>query len=432
MSRQIGTALVAMAALSWFAPTTAWACDEAERLRLSDEIANLANKNAWSGVERKYAELLKTKCELKFEQYSLGAESAKNLGKTFEMYERLDAAQKIDPQEELTATLEQLNTNYGRVEVRGDARRRAALLREQMPFAPDQRKSIEYAQSVMEGTGSFKGMLPVGGPYKVADKEFTVEVGEGFQEIIVGKGKGPKQVRDATVDQGLINWVGPIAFIGTGFFGSRAPGEPIFDTSGQLLTADPIVGPPDDRCGGYDEAYVPDPDGNLDGCYPTIRQPGDINMFSTPNLDITLGGEVGLTYRAPEMGVAATVSYRRLFGSQLNQVSFWGAWVVRPGDFRFAAGPTWGVVAGSGTGYAPWVDEGQSDIFREQRQSEEPFKGMGMGGGFAGSAGYGVLDVAGFQGTVELYGHYQRDNIRAYSGIGVRVGITPKIERFEG
>ncbi|MEZ4319554.1 MAG: hypothetical protein R3F61_18710 [Myxococcota bacterium] len=438
--RVLAKVLTGAIALAWLAPGAALACDEAERLRLADEISNLAKKNAWSGVERKYGELLRTKCELLFEQYSLGAESAKNLGKTYEMYERLSAAEKIDPQEELTATLEQLNTNYGRVEVRGDARRRAALLREQMPFAPDQRKSIEYAQSVMEGTGSFKGMLPIGGPYKVADKEFSVEAGPDFETVVVGNGKGPKTTgggNEGIEDQGLINWVGPIALIGTGFFGSGAPNGPIFKTDAtdeELLRGTPIVGRATDAdypCGGYEEALVTD-DAGQPACLPTIRQPKDISMFSTPNVDVTVGGEVGLTYRAPEMGVAATVNYRRMFGSRLNQITVWGAWVVRPGAARFALGPTWGVTAGKGNGYVDWVNEGQTEVFRVQRQSEAEYGGFGMGGGVAASAGYGVIELAGFQGLVELHGHFQRDNLRSYSGIGLRFGIVPKIDRFQG
>jgi hypothetical protein len=422
--------------LALLGSSTAFACDEAERLRLADEISSLAKKNAWSGVERKYNALLKTKCKLELEQYSLGAESAKNLGKTFEMFERLTSAQEIAPDEELAKTIEQLETNFGRVEIRGDARRRAPLIRDSMPFAPDQRKSIEYAQSVMEGTGSFKGMLPVGGPYKVADKEFTVEAGGDWQEIVVGKGKGPKQ-QNQFEDQGLINWVGPIASVGFGFFGSGAPGDAILreDASnaeliGQPFAGDP-VGDPANACGGDQDRWAQNSEGEH-VCKPTIRQPSDIGFFQTPALDITVGGEVGLTYRAPEMGVAATVNYRRTFGSRLNQISVWGAAVVRPGEFRFALGPTWGVIAGRGNGYAEWVDEGQSEAFRAQRQDDAQFTGYSMGGGFAGSAGYGVLDLAGFRGMVELHGQHQRDNHRGYTTIGIRFGIIPKIDRFEG
>ncbi len=428
----LGAATACVFGLALMGPGTAFACEEAERLRLSDELQSLAKRNAWSGVERKYNALIKTKCELEYEQYSLGAESAKNLGKTFEMYERLQSASQITPDEELTKTLEQLRTNYGRVEIRGDARRRAPLIRDSMPFAPDQRKSIEYAQSVMEGTGSFKGMLPVGGPYKVADKEFTVEAGDEWQEIVVGKGKGPR--KNEFEDQGLINWVGPIASVGFGFFGSGAPNERVINenaTNAELI-GQPFAGDPNDNpCGGDGERATTNSEGDH-VCFPTIRQPSDIGLFQTPSLDLTVGGEVGLTYRAPEMGVAATVNYRRTFGSRLNHITLWGAAVVRPGEFRFALGPTWGVVAGRGNGYAEWVDEGQSEAFREQRQDDAQFTGYSMGGGFAGSAGYGLLDLAGFRGMVELHGQHQRDNQRGYTTIGVRFGIVPKIERFEG
>lgn len=431
--------LAALLAAS-LAPGAARACDEAERLRLSDELSSLAQKNAWAGVERKYLELKRTKCELKYDQHSIGAESAKNLGKTFEIWERLQAATAIEAEPVVTAAIQAIEENYGRVEIRGDARHRAPLLRDEMPFAPDQRKSIEYAMSVMEGTGSFKGMLPVG-TYKVADKEFAVSAGSSeWQIVAVGKGKpvvGPDETGPAISDQGLINWVGPIAFAGAGYFSSPEPAiryvkdpteeDLIFDTP-VVQGQDRTIGTPDD-CGSGDAAWDFDQDSTTDSCRFTERQAAG---FATPNIELTVGGEVGLTYKAPEAGVVGAITYRRLVGNSLNQFTLWGAGVVRPGNLRIVAGPTYSMVVGKATGFATWVDEGQSDDF-DNRKNALPVPGLATGGGFAGSVGYALFDLGeSLQGVVEAHGHFQFDGWRSYSGIGLRVGIVPKVKRFEG
>lgn len=429
----VGIAVLASLAL---ASGSASACDEAERLRLSDELKSLAQKNAWTGVERKYTELKRTKCELKYEQHAIGAESARNLGKTFEIWERLQAANAIDAQAEVTASIAAIEESYGKVEIRGDARHRAPLLRDEMPFAPDQRKSIEYAMEFIGGTGSFKGMLPLGS-YRIADKDFTVEAGGDWQVISVGRGKpvvGPDDGGGVQSEK-FINWAGPIAMVGTGFFGSGAPSNPTYvknPTIDQVVLDSPVV---NSDCNGQPDRKVQVTDANgdlVDGCVYTKRQPGDIGLFQTPVVDITLGGEAGLTYRAPEAGVVGTVTYRRLFGNSFNQITLHGAGMIRPGDFRIVAGPTFGMVVGKGTGYADWVDEGQSEAFRNTRQDQETVSGIGMGGGLAGSFGYAALDLEPFSGLVELHGHFQHDGRRAYSGIGLRIGIVPKVTRFEG
>lgn len=444
MSRTPKTLLLALlVTASTFNAGSAWACDSAEQLRLSDEIQGLAQKNAWPGVERKYGDILKTKCDIASSIQLIAADSALNLGKTFERWERLAAANAVESTPEVAEAMAGIEAAYGRVHVRGDPRRRAPLLRDTMPFAPDQRKSIEWAQTVVEGTGSFKGMLPVG-EYKVADKTFTVTAGaEDFMVVQIGKAsKNPdaatREPRDG--DQPLINWIGPVAMVGAGFFGSAAPGSPIIKTKAtddELITGPSAKGAIGVVCPNIDNTNTTDPDRvrssepGAEACLPTIRQPGSVGMFQTPNIDITLGGEIGLTYRKPEMGVVATVGYRRMFGNSLNQITVFGGWMVRPGDFRFTLGPTWGVVVGGGTGYADWVDEGQGSEYRDTRQKTAQYVGYGMGGGLAGSAGWALLDFGSLQGIVDLHGHWMRDNHRNYQGFGLRLGIVPKVKRFE-
>lgn len=431
------------------APSLASACEPSERLRLVDEIESLVKKNAWTGVERKYNELLDMKCELGAETHNFAAQAARTLGKTWEMVQRLEAADAIEANDEVKQNLTGIENTYGRVAIRGSARKRAALIREALPFAPDQRKSIEYAQSVMAGTGSFKGMLPAG-EYKVGEQVFTVEGNtKEFQQILVGKAKpvkdGEEDVRERPDrdDAGLIAWSGPVAMVGGGLWGSAAPKSQLFSEDNDRYNALPLVydystQPPTANCGEdlpagttserYRGSGVGDPDAY---CLYTDRQPGDIPLGSTPVIDITLGYEIGLTYTAPELGVVALANYRRTPGRRFNQLTFMAGPVIRPGIFRATAGATWGLVFGSTLDHVEWTNEAQYEVDLNDANQVPGMSGYAFGGGLAGSFGAALLDLGPFEGTIEAHGHWMRDDARAYSGIGIRLGIVPKLERFQ-
>lgn len=392
-ARVVAFALIASLAV----PVVARAeCNESEKYRLSGEMKKLAQRNAWSGVERTYELMLDTGCELTFEEHGLGAESARYLGKTFEMYERLASAKAIDPQQEVLDSMAGLDSNYGRVEIKGDPRRRPVLSREAMPFAPDQRKSIEWAITVVSETGSFKGMLPVG-DYVVGEIPFTVATGEEWQAIQVGKVKAVKGEGGGSgraESEGAINWAGLVATVGPNFMLTPEPSKAIQDSTGQ-------------------DQFAP------------------ANIFAS-GAALQLGGELGLTYAAPEAGIAATVGYGGGFGNDtIHQFQGWLAGVVRPGELRIAAGPTYSLFMGSGTGVASWFDVGHN-------QNEDPntgikYQGFSWGGGAAASVGYGVLDVGDtMKGYVELGGGWTTDGARNFMGFGLRVGLVPAVPRFEG
>lgn len=383
-------------------PTVASAeCNESEKYRLSGELKKLAQRNAWSGVERTYELMLETGCELDFEEHGLGAESARYLGKTFEMYERLASAKAIDAQQAVLDSLAGLDANYGRVEIKGDPRRRPVLSREAMPFAPDQRKSIEWAITVVENTGSFKGMLPVG-DYVVSDIPFTVATGEDFQVVTVGKVKAPKGDDgggggggggSSVAKQGAINWAGLVATVGPNFTLTPEPANPVVDSNDRHQFA-----------------------------------PHDI--FAT-GAAIQIGGELGLTYAAPEAGIAATIGYSGGYGNDtLHGFNGWLAGVLRPGELRIAAGPTYSVITGSGTGVAQWFDVGQDP--EANPVGNIKYQGMSWGGGAALAVGYGVFDIGdSMKGYAELGGNFTTDGARSFTGFGLRVGVVPAVPRFQ-
>ncbi len=393
--------LVATLLVAALAPVSAYAadCDMAEKLRLSEEAKKLAQRNAWAGVERSFAGLLGTKCELKFTEYELGAQSARYLGKTFEMYERLTSAKDLDPQAEILDLLAGLDTNYGRVQINGDARRRPVLTRPAMPFPPDQRKSIEWAVEVVDGTGSFKGMLPVG-DYVVGDIEFTVATGEEWQVLEVGKqkggggGGGSGGGGERPTSEGLINYSGLVAMIGPGFLITAEPSEPVFNQDGDQ------------------HQFIP-------------------HDISASGVSLQVGGELGLTYKAPEAGIAMTVGYQGGYGNDtLHNFSGWFAGVLRPGQLRIAVGPKYQLVTGRGEGVAEWFDVGHD----QERDSNDLIRNQGMsfGGGAEAAVGYGLIDLDKMRGGIELGGGWMTDGSRNFMGFGLRVGVFPEVPRFEG
>jgi hypothetical protein len=390
--------LVAVALLvGALAPPVAQACDEAEKLRLTEEQKKLASRNAWTGVERAYNSLLKTKCDLEFDQYLLGAEAARYLGKTWEQYERLTAAKEFDPQPEIVESLQAIDAAYGRLDITGDPRRRPQLVRPEMPFAPDQRKSIEWAQTVVSETGSFYGMLPQGA-YTVGDLEFTVEPGSDWQEITVGKVKKADVASTdggttGTTTESFIRYVNVVGTVGPGFLmlpdtdnlGTLGDGNPQFSPSSVFLSG----------------------------------------------LGFQVGGEIGLTYDEPALGIAATLGWQGGFGTDtLHYVSLWAAGVARPGDLRIALGPQYGIIGGTGTGVDDTFDIGHD--LQADPNDQLGWGGLTWGGGVQGSVGYGLLDFDTLQGVVELGGSWQTDFLRSYFGIGLRVGIVPTVPRFKG
>jgi len=371
-------------------PSSAWACDMAEKLRLAEEQKKLASRNAWTGVERAYEAMLETKCELDFEEHFLGAESARVLGKTWEQYERLESAVAIQDKAEIREAMESIDSNYGRVDIRGNARRRPTIERPEMPFAPDQRKSIEWAQEVINNTGSFYGMLPQG-EYVVGGMELSVAVGDEFQEVTVGKVKGPRGPRPegGSNDQSAVNYANLVATVGPGFIGT---------TEGRITELDD---------GGHQ--FVP-------------------AAVGASGFALQVGGEVGLTYAEPVAGVAAVLGYQGGYGQDtFHSMHLWVAGVLRPGEFRFALGPQYAVIAGRGTGVAEGFDRGQS-----QPNDSIQFGGLAWGPGLQTSVGYGLLDFDKLRGVVELGGSWHSDGARSYFGAGLRVGIVPTVPRFEG
>lgn len=149
--------------------------DPAEYTRLSQELEVLTSKNAWAGVERTFHELLTTGVEPSSLDWYRGAQSARAMGDTGEARARLERAkgQGDGDERSIVELLWDIDTRYGRVFLACDPGSYITLRAEAMPFDPDLRRSIEFAQGRIRETCSFDGMLPAG---RYSFFEQTVEV----------------------------------------------------------------------------------------------------------------------------------------------------------------------------------------------------------------------------------------------------------------
>ncbi len=132
-----------------------------EYQRLSQELEKLASRNAWAGVERTYTALLATGIEPSFEDFVAGAHAARALGDVASARNRLIAANTRREERAVVDWLWDIDSNYNRVLLACDIGK-VELQPESMPFDPNQRKAVEYAQKEIAEKGIFDGYLPQG------------------------------------------------------------------------------------------------------------------------------------------------------------------------------------------------------------------------------------------------------------------------------
>ena len=154
--------------------SSAGQADRAEYVRLSGELAKLAQRNAWTGVERTYQQLEALDgVELSYEDYLQGAHAARYQGDVAAARARLKAAQTLSADErEVIDWLWDIDTNYGQVSLYCDPGARELVVG-QMPFEPNRARAVQFAQAQIADTGVFEGYLP-GGEFTFGDYEFQV------------------------------------------------------------------------------------------------------------------------------------------------------------------------------------------------------------------------------------------------------------------
>jgi hypothetical protein len=146
--------------------------DQAEAQRLEGEMRTLAQKNAWSGVERAYRNLTRLKkVTIKADSHLLGAQAARTEANIDAWRQRLVAAGSAGSE-----GLKALDRTFGKVKIK--VKKGSALTPTAgMPFDPVHRKLVDRAAASVKGKGKYKGWLPVGA-YSAGDAAFTVAAGK--------------------------------------------------------------------------------------------------------------------------------------------------------------------------------------------------------------------------------------------------------------
>jgi len=148
--------------------------DRAEYVRLAGEIRGLADRQAWSGVERAYQAALETEHPLSFRDHMSGAHAASASGDVAAVRERLFEAHQIEEDRKVVEWLWSIDNDYGKVSV--VSKRGAELEAAKMPFDPARAKAVRYAAQTLCETGEYAGMLPAGA-YQVGEVVFVVTAG---------------------------------------------------------------------------------------------------------------------------------------------------------------------------------------------------------------------------------------------------------------
>lgn len=206
-----------------FAPSAAYAQspeDEAEKVRLAEDMKRLSRRNAWRGVDEAYLKLLELQAKgvaLNLEDHVLGADAAIALGDVSSAYDRLKRSTSPRTTEDVAQRIAAIEAEFGSVTLTVEPKYVGTfeLSVGQMPFAADQRNAITKAQGAVAAGRAYEGLLPFGS-YTLGPKVFEVEAGGGGQTVSLTAADGVQRERG-------IAFVGPRLDIGPAFTMAGAP-----------------------------------------------------------------------------------------------------------------------------------------------------------------------------------------------------------------
>ena len=174
-----------MSCMLSFRPSHALEYSEAEHVRISQDIEQLAARQLWTGVEKRFQELTALEVAagteiMSFEDLVYGAYAARAMGQVMNARDRLNRAAKLDGpldrMKEIADWLDSIRANFGQVRLTAHQSRNVALSADMMPLDPDQRVAVEVAMEEIKKNASFYGLLPKG-TYVFAGYPFRVEPG---------------------------------------------------------------------------------------------------------------------------------------------------------------------------------------------------------------------------------------------------------------
>lgn len=136
--------------------------DAAEAIRLSHEIERLAERNAWTGVERMFVALLETGVAPGFDEWVAGAHAARSRGDLGAARTRLDMANRLKEDRQVVEWLFDVDARFGRVWLACDKALDATVVAASPSFQPESVAALAYAAERLERECSFDGLLPAG------------------------------------------------------------------------------------------------------------------------------------------------------------------------------------------------------------------------------------------------------------------------------
>ncbi|MCO4747101.1 MAG: hypothetical protein KC912_20055 [Proteobacteria bacterium] len=157
---------------------------KAEYTRVSQQMRELAERNAWGGVERTYRELRGFGVPLTFQDHMAGAASARAVGDVTSLRQRLRFAIALSPgDDEVEGWLHEIKRNYGEITLYCDPGK-VELQKTVNPFDPNQASAVRFAQQEIERRGQFSGLIPAG-EYTFGRFDFEVQPGSQAPQIDV-------------------------------------------------------------------------------------------------------------------------------------------------------------------------------------------------------------------------------------------------------
>lgn len=379
------------------APSVAQAGDVevAEHRRLSEEMNRLASRGAWQGVDSRFIELMELEKKgevLTYEEWFLGAQAAQNLGKMAACRKRLEGAIAQDPKDEATSWLAAIDASYGPVNLRSlDKDSDAVLTAKAMPFVPDQRMAIEYAQSKLAGGRAFRGLLPAG--------SYTLSSGSVSQEFTVAAGPGEamqvKITPGSDGSTGALAYVGPRLDVGAAY------------TVGNTPNIDGVVQGPPRFAGGGARVGVGVELGLKRG-FGLIAQVGYHNLFSPSDRPDV----VGVPNKADSLHLG--------YGMVGPSLRFGDLWLHAGGVLAFGVANASGVAnADAVSSQCPYGGEEEVCAWvsgvEEENREYFPWTTSLTTAGFQAGLGYALFDLGeGLQGGIGLSGGLLSDSSRTY------------------
>ncbi len=184
-------------ALALAAPPETTERDVAEATRLSHEIERLAERNAWMGVERMFADLLETGVAPGFDEWVAGAHAARSRGDLAAARTRLDMANRLQEDRQVVEWLFDVDARFGRVWLACDKALDATVVAHSPSFQPESAAAVAFAADRLSQDCSFDGLLPAGHyRFTWGSHEETFEVVPRVQSVRIDlRGMDPKLAR---------------------------------------------------------------------------------------------------------------------------------------------------------------------------------------------------------------------------------------------